>query len=76
MSRYAVGLVIYLCLFNLLPGSAALVWTFTWIHVKNWAAILESFLSEAFKNLKGFEGEAVTKVAFMSLNMKHINVVL
>lgn len=31
-------------------------------------------LSEAYKNLKGFGGGTVTKTAFMSLNMKHINV--
>lgn len=31
-------------------------------------------LSEAYKNLKGFGGETVTKAAFMSLNVKHINV--
>lgn len=31
-------------------------------------------LSETYKNLKGFGGGTVTKAAFMSLNMKHINV--
>lgn len=43
-----------------------------WVHRKNWAAILERFLKS--KNLKGFGGGIVTKAAFMSLNMKHINV--
>lgn len=31
-------------------------------------------LSEAYNNLRGFGGGTVTKAAFMSLNMKHINV--
>lgn len=45
---------------------------FIWVHIKNWAAILENFLKS--KNLKGFGAGIVTKAAFMSLNMKHINV--
>lgn len=45
---------------------------FTWVHIKNWAAILESFLKS--KNLKGLAGGIVTKAAFTSLNTKHINV--
>lgn len=45
---------------------------FTWVHIKNWAAILGSFLKS--KNLKGLGGGIVTKAAFTSLNMKHINV--
>lgn len=30
-------------------------------------------LSEAYKNLKGYGGGTVTKAAFMSFKMKHIN---
>ena len=45
---------------------------FTWVYIKNWAAVLESFLKS--KNLKGFGGGIVTKAAFMSLNTKHIYV--
>ena len=43
---------------------------FTWVYIKNWAAVLESFLKS--KNLKGFGGGIVTKAAFMSLNTKHL----
>lgn len=60
-----------ICLFCLLPGTASLVQMFTWVHIKNWATILESFLKS--KNLKGLAGGIVTKAAFTSLNTKHIN---
>jgi hypothetical protein len=62
----------YLCLFYLLPGRAALVD----VYLDSYKELGSSFgkLSEAYKNLKGFGRGTVTKAAFMFLNMKQINV--
>lgn len=64
----------YLCLFYLLPGRAALVYLDVYLDSDKERGSNLGKLSEAYKNLKGFGGGIVTKAAFMSLNMKHINV--
>lgn len=52
-----------------------LLWYRCLLGFKEWGSNLGE-LSEASKNLKGFGEGRIKKAAFMSLNMKHINVFL